>query len=355
MTRPLPSTTAHLDALVATGGEGELAVSTIMAERETKNKPPPWVAWSFGTDEVDAAAQCCADLDAQGRDVYIRTNFLAEPLPADGPGWSWKRGLAVDTGCVVALAVDLDVAGLSHKPGAAKLPLPPDIATAKSILRDLPRPSITIDTGGGEHDWWLLDEPEHDDLIGLLERWADGIVEAGRLRGWHVDRPDAARVLRPAGTTRRKRGVPPNPVVMLNLNAGRFGARELLEALPKPKPPPPPPPPARPRRVGEVGPADAVSRLSWEQILKPLKWTFTGMGSVEGSPVELWCRPEASSEFSLKCFPDGPAIAWSDACGLPVGKDQKLNKWKVYYLLRHDGDEAGAARAIRLLAMEMAR
>ena len=353
MTRPLPSTVAHFDALIATGGEGYFVVSTPMPELGKKR----WASWSFATTEVDAAAQCCADLDAQGRNVLVRTNLLAEPLPADGPGWSWKRGLAVDTGCVVALAVDLDVAGPSHKSGATRrsLPLPPDIETARTILADLPKPSITIDTGGGDHDWFILDEPEHDDLIGLLERWADGIVEAGRIRGWHVDRPDAARVLRPAGTTRRKRGVPPNPVVMLNLNAGRYGARDLIEALPEPKAPPPPPPPARPRRPGEVGPADAVSRLSWEQILKPLKWTFAGMGSVEGTPVELWCRDGATSDYSLKCFPDGPAIAWSDACGLPVGAGQKLNKWKVYYHLRHNGDEAGAARAIRLLAMEMAR
>lgn len=365
MTRPLPSTIAHLDALTATGGEGRIVISTPMPELPKK----PWASWCFAIDEVDAAAQCCADLDAQGRNVFVRTNLIGEPLPVNGPGWSWKRGWGADTRSVVALAVDLDVAGPGHKPGAAKLPLPPDLATAKSILRDLPKPSLEIDTGGGEHDWWILEEPEFDDPIGLTETWADGIVEAGRLRGWHVDRPDAARVLRPCGTYRRKLGLEPNLVTLHDVAGwpadglsvrpwcptGRYGATELLEALPRPKPPPPPPPPARPRRPGEVGPLNAVFRLSWEQILKPLDWTFEGMGSVEGKPVELWRRDGASSEFSVKCFADGTAVAWSDACGLPAGKGQRLNKWKIYYLLHHDGDESGAARAIRLRAREMAR
>jgi hypothetical protein len=230
---------------------------------------------------------------------------------------------------------------------------------------------MTIGTGGGNaHAWWLLDEPELDDPVGLTEAWADGIVEAGVRRGFHVDRPDAARVLRPCGTHRRKPGLPPNLVTMDDVAGwpvdgmarrpwcptGRYGARDLIEALPAP-PPPTPPPPRRERRPGEIGPADAVARLAWAQILEPLGWTYSGAGRMghDGPVTEKWRRPGATSDYSIKCVPDGPCVAWSDACGLPTGKGQRLTKWRVYIALHHGGDEVGAARMLRQRSRELGR
>lgn len=362
--RPLPSTIAHLDALTATGADGYLVVSTYLPERERA----PWASWSFPSSDVDAAAQAVAELDQQGRNVYIRASLIGRPLKASEPGWSFERGRSADTSAAVALVVDLDVAGPGHKPGPG-LPLPPDRATALGIVAQLPAPSLTIDTGGGLHLWWLLYEPETDEPVPLLEEWGHRIEAAGAAQGWHVDRPDAARVLRVCGTHRRKNGVTPNRVTLADATgwphdgllgrrpwcpAGRYGARELLEALPASKPPAPPPAPARERRPGEVGPADAVGRLTWAQILEPLGWTFAGMSTIDGQHVECWDRPGATSSPSLKAFPIGPAIAWSDACGLPPGKGQKLSKWRVFCDLHFPNDDpTDVARTIRRRAQEL--
>lgn len=349
---PLPSTIAHLDALTATGGEGYLILSTIVAKK--------WRSASFATDQVDAAAQWAVEQDERGLNVYVRSTLLNRPLTSP-----YERGETVDTGAAVALVIDLDVAGPSHKPGATDLPLPPDKATAMSILAGLPAPSLQILTGDeSTHNYWNLDEPEMDDPVGLIEAWADGIVEAGRLLGWHVDRPDPARVLRVCGTHRRKPGLTPNLVTMLDVNGwpfdglsvrpwcptGRFGARELLEALPTPPPVAPPrSAPVKPRRPDEFGPADAVARLAWSDILEPCGWSYVGTGRMgrDGPATERWKRPGATSEHSLVAIPDGPAVAFSDACGLPTGAGQKLTKFRVFAALHHNGDEEAAARAVR--------
>ena len=104
------------------------------------------------------------------------------------------------------------------------------------------------------------------------------------------------------------------------------------------------------RPVGEVGPANAAARLTWAQILEPLRWTFVGMSTMDGTPVELWRRPDAVSDYSIKAIPDGPAVAWSDTCGLPTGAGQRLSKWRVLVALHAGGDEAAAAREIRARA-----
>jgi hypothetical protein len=366
-----PSTRAHLDMLTAGVDEGHLVLSTPIPERKRAGKTP-WASWSFPIDEVDAAASCAAELDRQERNVYVRTNILHTALPASREGWSWKRGSGSQTYAVTALAADLDVAGPAHKQSGDGSPLPPDRAAAMSIVAELPPPSMLVDSGGGLHAWWLLDEPVYDDPAGLIGTWAERLEEAGRRRGWHVDKPDAARVLRACGTTRRKPGITPNRVTLVDVAGwpteglasrpwcpqGRYGASDLLEALPTPKPPAPPTPPRAGSRDdvgGGIGPADIVSEMTWAEILTPAGWEYIGTDKVDHVSVELWRRPDATSEFSIKCFPHGPAVAWSDACGLPAGKGQRLNKWKVYVALHGDGDPEGTARAIRRLSKEAAR
>lgn len=358
MTAPLPSTIAHLDALTATGADGYLIISTFAPA----NPDAKWRSASFRTDQVDDTAVFATEADTRGLNVYVRHNLVNRPIEP------WERGKHADTGAAVALVVDLDVAGPGHKQAQTELSLPPDLDTAMSIVADLPAPSITIHTGGGAHLWYVLDEPEIDEPVPLLETWADRIVEAGRLRGYLVDRPDPSRVLRVAGTHRRKPGIAPNRVTMVDVAgwpidglsvrpwcpSGRYGASDLLEALPEPQALLAPPAPRRARRPGEIGPADAVSALSWAEVFDGTGWTFTGMGTVDGTPVELWQRPGATSPYSVKCFPDGPAVAWSDACGLPVGRGQRLNKWRVFVHLHFAGNEHTAASTIRTHARNAA-
>jgi hypothetical protein len=375
--RPLPSTTAHLDALTASGAPGYLVISTPMTERARS----PWASWSFDVSEVDAAAQAVADLDAQGRNVYVRTTTITEPLPAEGGGWSWKRGGAAATGAAVAFAVDLDVAGPGHRQANAAHPLPSTIGEAMTIVDALPAPSLNIATGGGAHLWWIFDEPEMQEPVAMLEEWADRIVAAAASKGLHVDRPDAARVLRACGTTRRKAGVAPNRVTLADADAAAwpehglgvrpwrpalYSSADLLAALPRPascvqSPTPKGSAPSALRRHRQPGasfpvtrgPVAAVSLLPWATILGTRGYESVGMGSIDGAPAELWRRPGASSPYSIKCIPDGPAVVWSDACGLPTGEG--LSKWEVVVELHFGGDSSAAGRVIRRREMEKAR
>jgi hypothetical protein len=352
-----PDTIRHLDAVTATADEGFLVISAPMPEKAGA----PLASWSFHVSEVDAAAQAAAELDAAGRNVYVRTSLLAAPLYDNGKGWSSKRGGADGTGAAIALVTDLDIDGPGHANVPGRLPLPPDIATGQRIFDGLPRPSLIVNTGGGQHLWWLLDEPATDDPVGLLDAWAERVVWAGGRGAFHVDKPDPARVLRVAGTHRRKSGLDVNRVEIVGEIGWRYGWRELLEALPAPEPSPAPPPRSTSPRNGrllEPGPIAAVSMLTWAEILEPLGWTFTGYGPMgRGVTAELWLRPgDSASAYSLKCLPDGPAVAWSDNCGLPVGRGQRLNKWRVYVALHHPGETEGSvASQIRARSKELAR
>ena len=358
---PMPSTVAHLDALIADVEHGYLIVSTI----DPTDTSSRWRSASFAHDEVDAAASFARSADDAGHNVYVRTNLLGRRIEP------WERGKHSDTAVAVAFAVDLDVMGPGHKQAQTELQLPRSIDEAMSIVSEAPTPSLTIDTGGGVHLWWLLDEPHTDEPVKLLEQWADRIVAAGAERNLLVDRPDASRVLRVAGTHRRKPGVPTNRVVLADVAgwpieglarrpwrpAGRYAASDLLECLPAPETHRvDAPAPVAPRRhhTGNVGPADAVGRLSWADIFEPSGWTFVGMSTVDGTPVELWQRPGGTSDYSAKCFPDGPAVVWSDACGLPAGRGQRLNKWRVFVHLYFHGNESDAARSIRLASRSVA-
>lgn len=369
-----PSTVALLDALTEGVEDGFVAISSVTSRG--------WRTHCFHVSDVDSAAEAAARADRAGLNVYVRTNLLAAPVEP------WRRGRADETVAVPALVVDLDVAGPGHaeRDGDGLLPLPPDRHTALEVVADLPAPSLTVDTGGGLHLWWLLDRPQLERPAELVGGWADRVVEAGRRRGWHVDRPDVARVLRLPGTHRRKPQVEPNRVELVGAARwpevgiterrpwgplGRYEASELIAALPTPSAPAPsapppgvvPPPPAavaptapaeRPLRGSGIGPADAVAALSWAQILAPAGFELHKTVRIGGQSVELWRRPgQPSSKYSIKCFTRGPAVVWSDRCGLPVGRGRRLNKWRVFVLLYAGGDEAEAARTIRRMAREM--
>jgi len=361
---PLPSTTAHLDAMIATGAPGWLVTTYI-------NDASKWRSASFPTTDVDRAADWCAQRDAEGRNVFVRSNLLNRPI--NHPG---ERGGNADVGACVALVVDLDVVGGGHKPGAPdRLPLPPDLGTGMKMFATLPQPSMTIHSGDGAHLWWLLDRPEVDRPVELIEEWVVRILENGRRHGWHVDRPDASRVLRVCGTHRRKPGVAHNWVTMADV-AGwpahglrerpwrptTYDPSELLAALPAPAEPAPadtttrPGPPSAPLDTVGPTPADAVSQLTWAEILEPKQWKYVGVGKVHGKEVELWRRPgDPTSDYSAKCSPEGWAINWSDHSGLPAGEGQRLNKFRIFTHLHHHGDERAAARAVRIRSRELGR
>ena len=53
---------------------------------------------------------------------------------------------------------DIDIAGPGH--ADSKKPLPPDMKTARAILKDAgPAPTAVVSTGDGLKAWWLFTEP----------------------------------------------------------------------------------------------------------------------------------------------------------------------------------------------------
>lgn len=363
----MPSTIGHLRALFSRLPDDQLVATSYVARKDDGRDSWPTTFWSPA--QLDEAAVWCAQW-AQTRNVYVRCTSLAG-RPDSG------RGGGDLTGALVAAWADLDVAGPGHATPASRLPHPPTIEAALSVLRDLDRPpTMTIHTGGGLHCWWILETPwvfdgadDRQAAERFTTRWGAGIAERFRQRGWHSDAvPDLARVLRVCGTWRRKANITPNRVTLHSCGEWPTGLADDPRWLPGPTytvaeleaaivDPPADERPAPLKRVtlptvdrgGSYGPADAVSEcMSWAEILEPAGWAFVGHDRVGGQVVELWRRPgDPTSAYSLKAFPDGPCVVWSDACGLPSGKGQRLSKWRVLVALHFRGDDRQAATDIR--------
>lgn len=377
----MPSTIGQLRALF-----GRLPEDLLVATSYHEKKGDYWPTECWTPDRLDEAATWCTR-QARTHNVYVRCTALAEK-PAKG-----RRGSSDLTGALVAAWADLDIAGPGHKKAASGLPHPPNVPAVLSVLRDLGLPpTMTIHTGGGLHAWWLLQEPwvftgAEDRTVAerFTTRWGEGIQERFRLRGWHCDAVgDLPRVLRVCGTWRYKPNVTPNRVTLHSCGEWPPGLVDnpdwrpgplytvadleavIIEPAAPEAPPRPPAPPGltdaktltmgRPKYDNSYGPATAVGEaMSWAQIFEPAGWTFTNWGRIDGQAVELWLRPgDASSAYSVKAFPDGPCVNWSDASGLPVGKGKRLSKWRVLVALHFRGDERQAASDIRRLARSRA-
>jgi hypothetical protein len=130
------------------------------------------------------------------------------------------------------------------------------------------------------------------------------------------------------------------------------GAQDLIDLLPAPEARPPRAS-RPPRPVGEIGPADVIRSMEWEDILVPLGLTYVADSTVRGDPVELWVRDGASSPYSLKAHPgDGACTVFSDALGVPTGVG--LSKFTAYAMLRHPGldrEDAEKAAAAEIRAV----
>ncbi|TDD45421.1 DNA primase, partial [Nonomuraea terrae] len=102
--------------------------------------------------------------------------------------------------------------GHNHK----RLPLPPDLDTARHIIAaaGLPEPTMWIHSGGGTYPWWLLATPhtisnDLDDIATLTARWQHAVQAGSEKLGYHYGAGvgDLARVLRIPGTVNRKEGL----------------------------------------------------------------------------------------------------------------------------------------------------
>ncbi len=121
------------------------------------------------------------------------------------------RGGIDSVTAIPALWADIDVAG----PGHSSDTLPPDRASALSLLEAVPQPpSVLVDSGGGFHAYWLLRElweletkEERCQAQELVRRLQWAIQNEAAAKGWQIDHTaDLARVLRVPGTMNHKRG-----------------------------------------------------------------------------------------------------------------------------------------------------
>ena len=166
-------------------------------------------AWCSSPEQ---AAQVVQAIDAVGN-VYMGCCLMR--AAAEAPG---KRGSSEDTVAMGAVWADVDVGTEGH---SADKNYPPTLNEALDHMarRIEQRPSIIVETGGGAHLWWLLDEPlifetEADRACGaeLVQRWQLRIRQVWAEKGWDLDSAhDLARVLRPPRTRNHKHN-PPRPV-----------------------------------------------------------------------------------------------------------------------------------------------
>jgi len=167
------------------------------------------------------------------RDVYVGVSASPQAHGAD-------QRLKIE-GCerlpssLSALFTDLDIAG----PGHTKKNLPPDEASAMSILFPEAPPSIVVHTGGGIQAWWPFKEPwiltSEEDIqkaTALSKRWIRALRARAAAKGFDVDQVgDLTRVLRIPGTTNCKVPSQPRPVVLREINDREYDPSSLEEYL----------------------------------------------------------------------------------------------------------------------------
>lgn len=166
--------------------------------------------------EINKAAAMSVSLAKQKKDVYF--GVTPSKVPYSG---SSGRGKAEDAAALMSLWADVDLASGVH---SAQSNNPPDVATVKTLLKGHKLPSIAVQSGGGLHLYWLLDEPfpitddeSRKKAAELAEGWQQSIRSVFAAQGYTLDATaDLARLLRVPGTFNYKNPSEPRPVVIMN-------------------------------------------------------------------------------------------------------------------------------------------
>ena len=160
---------------------------------------PDRVSRWFPADRHDLAARYAVEVGAAGHDVYVGAALSPQ---AYGPN---ARCKAENTAGIVALWVDLDIAGPAHK----KTNLPPTQEAAQALLESMGlKPTALVHSGHGLQAWWCLKEPwlfsgpdDRTKATALVAGWQGALRRKAETRGWTVDSThDLAHVMRVPGT-----------------------------------------------------------------------------------------------------------------------------------------------------------
>lgn len=186
---------------------------------------------SFPVSDLPGAATYAME-QGQREDVYFAPGLQGvEPVGR-------ARGEARTVGALPGFWLDLDVAGGAHAKEAAQLPT---MEQAKLLLENAPwQPTITVQTGGGFHAYWLLrepwvlDTPELNQAAQLASRNVHRyFIDAGRAMNVHIDNTSPInQVLRPPGTLNHKYPSPFKVVVQDVDVTRRYTVEEIKAGLP---------------------------------------------------------------------------------------------------------------------------
>jgi hypothetical protein len=280
------------------------------------------------------------------------------------------RGGASDTGALVGVWADVDIAGPGHRQAGA-LPLPADVEQALTVVDSIGvPPTHVLHSGGGLQVWWLFTEPwlfasdtERAEASALSGAFGHTVRKRAAELGHHVDDvSDLARILRPVGTWNRKLDNEPRPVERIGGTGGRLLTADIEDIL---LPPDPTPPPAEFHHSTDTSPADVFARhTTWADLLAPYGWqqfrhsnghpAFSTMCPKCGQRPELWSHPKVPLDDR-----GNPDHASASAChvlylfsdshpnGLPPRTP--FTKFRTYAHLWHSGALSAAARAINAL------
>lgn len=145
-----------------------------------------------------------------------------------------KRGQAKDALVIPGLWCDVDIAGINHKATNCPNTEQADDLLAAFILK----PSITLNSGGGWHCYWLLDQAlvlDSPDLYvqasELIQRFQRALIQHFANSGFKLDNTsDLARLLRLPSTYNHKTS-PPLPVEILEQTDTRYTLKEIESAV----------------------------------------------------------------------------------------------------------------------------
>lgn len=212
------------------GAKDENDWALIWSKQGEQPKSPNASRWAKTVDEMCAAVHA-AESACEGWHIY------AGVLPRAKTHGRTKRGGVADTSALLALWVDIDIAGPGHKTTGK---LPRDTAEALRLVEKIGVPaSMLVHSGGGIHAYWILkeawqfDTPAARDEAATLERaWLRTFQIHAATMGLVVDPTfDLARVLRVPGTTNWK-GETPTECRLLHNNGNRYDPDELRAVIP---------------------------------------------------------------------------------------------------------------------------
>jgi predicted P-loop ATPase len=198
-------------------------------EDPTKNGGKPWVVgWPFKTvDAVMDRINWIATMAPSLFNVWVCMSQQAECAPREGKKPKAVRKAANAT-WLKAIWIDCDV-----KPGDAHhYHTMPEAFDALDAFRNkvgLPFPSMTVNSGGGLHIYWVSDTPMSPDE---WRPYADGLKALLLREGVKCDTgltTDIARILRVPGTLNHKYN-PPRPVELLYYGT-KYDFKNAMEFL----------------------------------------------------------------------------------------------------------------------------